>query len=76
MIEKIVMQIADESGNTVEIVESDLKIQSKLDSTIADYFSQIIFAQQGIADDEIRIAEKFNLAHELKLYLKEMKTNA
>ena len=76
MIEKIIMQIADESGNTVELIESDLKIQSKLDSTIADYFSRIIFAQQGIADDEIRIAEKFNLAHELKLYLKEMKKNA
>ena len=76
MVEKIIMQIADESGNTVEIVESDLKIQSKLDATIADYFSQIIFAQQAIPDDEIRIAEKFNLAHELKLYIQEMRKNA
>lgn len=73
MIEKIVLQIVDESGNSIEIVESYLKLQSILDTAIADCFSQIIFHQQEIVDDEIKTAEKFHLAHTLKCYLKEMK---
>jgi len=76
MIEKIILQIADEAGSSIEIAESDLQLQSRLDTAIADYFSQIIFHHQSIADDEIKTAEKFHLAHTLKFYLKEIKENA
>ena len=76
MIEKITIQIADESGNLIEVEESDLQLQSRLDTSIADYFSQIIFHHQSIVDDEIKTAEKFHLAHTLKFYLKEIKENA
>jgi hypothetical protein len=76
MIEKIVLQIADESGNSIEIVESSLKLQSKIDIATAGYFSAIIFYLQDIADDEIKAAEKFHFAHTLKFYLKEIKENA
>ncbi len=72
MIEKISLQIADESGSTVEVKESKIKLQSTLDIAIADFFSQIIFYQQGIVDDEIKLAEKFRLAHALSNYLKEL----
>ncbi len=76
MIEKIFLQIADEAGNVIEIAENHLQLQSRLDTAIADYFSQIIFRHQAIDDDEIKTAEKFHLAHTLKFYLKEIKENA
>lgn len=76
MIEKISTFIADESGETIEIYESNYKLQSKLDVFIADTFSEIIARGQSIADEEIKTAEKFHLAKTLKFYLKEMKENA
>jgi hypothetical protein len=75
MIEKIRLCVADESGALIEIPESPLKLQSKLDVLIADTFSEIVRLGQAIADDEIRTAEKFNLAVNLKNYLQEMKEN-
>ena len=76
MIEKICLCLTDESGAFIEIPESQLKLQSKLDTLIADMFSEIVRRSQSIGDDEIRTAEKFNLAQNLKNYLKEMKQNA
>lgn len=75
MIEKISLCLCDESGTTIEIVESNLKLQSHIDTLTADYFSQIIFRLQSIEDDEMRTAEKFHLCHTLKIYLKEMQNN-
>ena len=75
MIEKISLRVADESGAFIALSESDLKLQSKLDVYIADTFSEIVRLGQSIADDEIRTAEKFHLALNLKNYLQEMKEN-
>lgn len=75
MIEKITLRIADESGAFVALSESELKLQSKLDVYIADTFSEIVRLGQSIADEEIKTAEKFYLAVNLKNYLQEMKEN-
>lgn len=75
MIEKIYLCVAAEDGARLEIKTSELKLQSKLDVLIADTFSEIVFAQQSINDDESRTAEKFRLAQNLNNYLKEMKEN-
>lgn len=72
MIEKITLCLADESGAVIALAASPLKIQSKLDTLIADTFSEIVCRQQSIADEEIKIAEKFHLARALKKYLEEM----
>ncbi|MDQ3750431.1 MAG: hypothetical protein M3367_15660 [Acidobacteriota bacterium] len=76
MIEKIRACLCDESGNSIEIESSDLSLQSKLDVVIADTFSHIVRAQQDIQDAEIKTAEKFHFALNLKNYLEEMKENA
>ena len=75
MIEKISICAVNESGETVTLDESIIKIQSSLDVVIADVFSLIVRTQQSIKDDEIRACEKFYFAQTLTDYLKEMKEN-
>lgn len=75
MIEKISICAVNESGETVTLDESIIKIQSSLDVVIADVFSEIIRTQQNIGDDEIKGSEKFYFAQTLATYLKEMKNN-
>lgn len=76
MIEKITLCVADESGSFVEVKESNLKLQSILDTAIADDFSEINFVMQNIGADELKLSEKFRFAILLGSYLKEIKENA
>ncbi len=76
MIEKISICAVNESGETITLDESIIKISSGLDVVIADVFSEIVRTQQNIDDEEIRASEKFYFAQTLSIYLKEMKENA
>lgn len=77
MIEKISLVLADESGNFVPVeAVSDAQIEIKIDIAIADLFSAICRANNSISDSEIKTAEKFHLALNLKNYLQETKENA
>lgn len=77
MIEKISFALIDESGNTVPVRESqrNAQIEIKIDIAIADLFSEICFINNSIADTEMKVAEKFELAKMLKNHLEEMKEN-
>lgn len=76
MIEKISLGLISESGETIEMLKaSNAQIESKIETAIADTFSAICFGNNSIADEEIKLAEKFNFALNLKNYLKEMKEN-
>ena len=76
MIEKITMCLCAENRTSfIEIPQSELKLQSKLDIVIADTFSKIVGAQQSVKDDAIRTAEKFKLAQTLNNYWEEMNRN-
>lgn len=77
MIEKIWLGLISESGETIEMLRtSNAQIESKIETAIAETFSAICFGNNSIADEEIKLAEKFNFALCLKNYLKEMKENA
>lgn len=75
MIEKISILAVNESGESVELKSSELKIQSKLDFAIAESISEINHRQQAIACDETRTDEKFRFALCLDNFKKEMKEN-
>ena len=76
MIEKISLVLINESGDVVPVAKtSDTKIEIKIEEQIADIFSQICFRNNSIADAEIKIAEKFYFALNLKNYLEEIKKN-
>ncbi len=73
MIEQITLALISESGDVVPIeTENNSRLEIKLDVAIADLFSKICFANNDIKDAEIKLAEKFNLARNLKNYLEEM----
>ena len=77
MIERIYLAIVGESGAIVPIEKtSQTKIESKIETAIADLFSEICRRNNEIADEEIKIAEKFLFANRLKEYLEEMKSDA
>jgi hypothetical protein len=74
MIKKISLALVDESGAIVPVEKITIEqLGIKMDITIADIFSRICFKNNSIADDEIRLAEKFQLAKTLNKHLKEMK---
>ncbi len=74
MIEKISVAFVNESGEIVPM-RKGANLELKIDATIADLFSEICFRNNSIKDEEIKAAEKFNLAKNLNNYLKEMKKN-
>ncbi len=77
MIEKISLALLNESGEVVPIDKvTDARLEIKIEVAIADLFSQICFRNNSIEDPEIKNAEKFFFALNLKNYLKEMKENA
>jgi hypothetical protein len=76
MIERISLQLINESGDAIEVKQSGRKLESKIDVTIAELFSQICFSNNDIEDEEIKNAEKFRLALNLKEYLEDIKRNA
>jgi len=73
MIEQISLRIADESGEFVPIKTTMARLEIKIDVATAEIFSEICFRNNSIADEEIKLAEKFNLAKSLKNYLEEIK---
>lgn len=77
MIEKISLNLMNESGECLELEKQTLgQIESKVEIIIADLFSGICFFNNNTPDDKARIAEKFNFAVDLKRYFKELKENA
>ncbi len=76
MIERISLQLINESGDAIEVEETGRKLESRLDIITAELFSQICFGNNSIEDEEIKTAEKFRLALNLKEYLEDIKRNA
>lgn len=73
MIEQIKLVLTNESGDVVPIGKvSSVQLEMKIEVAIADIFSKICFLNNNIKDEEIKLAEKFNLAKNLKNYLEEM----
>lgn len=73
MIEKISLLLANESGDFVPIeTPNNVQLEMKIDIAIADIFSQICFRNNSIVDQEIKTAEKFFFALNLKKYLGEI----
>ncbi len=73
MIEKISIALINESGDYVPITKATTtQIEIKIEMAIADTFSEICRRLNDLTDDEIKLAEKFNLAKNLKTYLEEM----
>jgi hypothetical protein len=74
MIEKISLAVIGESGEVVPLEkERPAQIEIKIELAIADLFSKICRRNNSIDDEEIKIAEKFNFAVNLKNYLEEMR---
>jgi hypothetical protein len=71
MIEKIYLQLADESGNTVAVPEDDYSVGIKLDYAIAHLYAAITNLHSETKDEEIKLAEKFAFADNLQKYLEE-----
>lgn len=77
MIEKISLVIAGESGDFLPLEKTSAgQLEAKLEETIADLFSKICFRNNSITDQEIKTAEKFHFALNLKNYLQEIKEDA
>lgn len=76
MIEKISLALFDESGAVVPISKiSDAQLEIKLDIAIAEMFTKICFRNNKLDEQQIKTAEKFNFALNLKNYLQELKEN-
>ena len=76
MIEKISLALMNESGEFLEVENvSHLQMAIKIEIAIADTFAEIRNRINALADEEIKIAERFNFALNLKNYLKEIKEN-
>lgn len=77
MIEKISLALINESGETVPIEKTTAaQIEIKLETAIADLFSEICCRNNSIEDQEIKTAEKFFFALNLKKYLEEIENDA
>lgn len=72
MIEEIRLALINESGECVPIKATNAKLEIKIEVAIADTFSEICKRLNDLTDDEIKLAEKFHLAKNLKNYLEEM----
>jgi predicted mannosyl-3-phosphoglycerate phosphatase (HAD superfamily) len=72
MIEQIKLALINESGDFVPIKTSNVKLEMKIEMAIAETFSEICKRLNDLTDEEIKLAEKFNLAKNLKNYLEEM----
>ena len=74
MIEQIQLALINESGDIVPIEQATFtQLEIKIDVATADIFSKICFRNNNITDAEIKTAEKFFFALNLKNYLEEMK---
>lgn len=73
--EKISLAIVGESGDAVPIKQTVERLEIKIETAIADTFSAICFANNNIADNEVKTSAKFAFAVALTNYLKEMNRN-
>lgn len=74
MIEKISLGLIDESGNFIAIKDATTtQTEIKIEMIIADTFGAICFRNNSIQDQEIKNAEKFHFALNLKKYWEEIK---
>jgi len=76
MIEKIFLKLSNESGDWIALEKTnDAQIEIKIDTTIADLFSAICSRNHSLSDVEMKNAEKFRFALNLKEYLEDIKRN-
>ena len=74
MIEKISLALINESGDVVTVQQATTaQLEIKIETTTADTFSAICRRNNNITDAEIKTAEKFRFALNLKEYLEDMK---
>ena len=71
MIEKIILKLADESGNFVTVPEDDYSVECKLDLAITHFYAEIVTRHSAVKDEQIRQAEKFAFADNLQKFLEE-----
>lgn len=74
MIEKISVALVNESGGLI-VPLAERNIESRVETAIADTFSEICRRHNSIADRDAKIAAKFHFAAALKNYLQEQKEN-
>lgn len=74
MIEKITVALVGENGDIVPLKNHHVTL--KIETAIADTFTEICFRNNSITDAETQTAEKFAFAVALNNYLKEIKQNA
>ena len=73
MSEKIQLALINESGAVIPLDKPKaVRVEMKLEETIADLFSAICRRNNQIADDNIKYARKFDFALALQNYLREM----
>ena len=76
MIETITLALINEQGDFLEVEDqSQRRVENDLDIACSDLFTKICARNNQIRDEEIRRAEKFFFALNLKNYLKEMEQN-
>ena len=71
MNKQINLVLANESGDFVPVRSNN--VETRIETAIADLFSEICRRNNDIQDAEIKIAEKFNFCLNLNNYLEEMK---
>ena len=69
MIEKIRAQLINESGDAIPIKDFNISIESLLETTTAEQFTEICTRNNKLTDDEIRRDEKFRFCLNLREYL-------
>lgn len=69
MIERIRAQLVNESGDSIPIKDCNVSIESLLETTTAEQFTEICKRNNNLTDDEIRRDEKFRFCLNLREYL-------
>lgn len=66
MINKVSMQLVSELGDALPVKDANANLESLLEITTAELFSEICKRNNDTQDDEVRLDEKFRFALNLR----------
>ena len=69
MINKISLQLVNESHDTIPVAAENANVESLLEIAMAEMFSEICTRNNNLDDKEIRVDEKFRFCLNLREYL-------
>ncbi len=69
MINKILLRLVNDSGDSITVADTNASVESLLEITTAELFSEICKRNNDTKDNEIRTDEKFRFALNLHEYL-------